>query len=126
MRQSISKKVPSTSEVVWILGSDTFIFKQYAGLENQLGWILNANSSFFLYFVSIQESLAAKLSISLLRHTDIVPADKAFFEAGMQCRKHNMNNMAFVFLNRFLDLTEVRIITMHSQITIFRVPPAAE
>ena len=55
----------------------------------------------------MQEPLAAKLSISMLRHTDIVPADKAFFEAGMQCRTHGMNNMAFVFLNRFLDLTEV-------------------
>ncbi|XP_033644927.1 intraflagellar transport protein 172 homolog [Asterias rubens] len=52
------------------------------------------------------EGLAAKLSISLLRHTDIVPADKAFFEAGMHARSQGMLNMAFVFLNRFLDLTE--------------------
>lgn len=32
------------------------------------------------------ESVAAKLSVSLLRHTDIIPADKAFFEAGTMCR----------------------------------------
>ena len=28
------------------------------------------------------ENMAAKLSVSLLRHTDMVPADKAFYEAG--------------------------------------------
>ncbi len=32
------------------------------------------------------ESVAAKLSTALLRHTDIVPADKAFFEAGVMCK----------------------------------------
>ncbi|XP_071962115.1 intraflagellar transport protein 172 homolog [Antedon mediterranea] len=52
------------------------------------------------------EVLAAKLSVALLRHTEIVPADKAFYEAGIQSRKQGWDNMAFVFLNRFLDLTE--------------------
>lgn len=32
------------------------------------------------------EPLAAKLSVSLLRHTDIIPADKAFYEAGQNCK----------------------------------------
>ena len=32
------------------------------------------------------ESVATKLSVSLLRHTDIVPADKAFYEAGIMCK----------------------------------------
>lgn len=32
------------------------------------------------------ESVAGKLCVSLLRHTDIVPADKAFYEAGMTCK----------------------------------------
>uniref|UniRef100_A0A665WKK4 Intraflagellar transport 172 n=1 Tax=Echeneis naucrates TaxID=173247 RepID=A0A665WKK4_ECHNA len=31
-------------------------------------------------------SVAAKLSVSLLRHTELVPADKAFYEAGLACR----------------------------------------
>ncbi|XP_052833703.1 intraflagellar transport protein 172 homolog [Octopus bimaculoides] len=31
-------------------------------------------------------AIAAKLSVSLLRHTDIVPADKAFYEAGLLCK----------------------------------------
>ncbi|CUT99105.1 intraflagellar transport protein 172 [Echinococcus multilocularis] len=51
--------------------------------------------------------LATKVSISLLRDSDIIPADKAFFEAGMQCRKLGWDSMAFVFLNRFLDLMEI-------------------
>lgn len=32
------------------------------------------------------DSVAAKLSISLLRYTDIIPADKAFYEAGIMCQ----------------------------------------
>lgn len=47
------------------------------------------------------------MSVSLLRDSDIIPADKAFFEAGTQCRKLGWDSMAFVFLNRFLDLMEV-------------------
>ena len=53
------------------------------------------------------EALVAKLSTSLLRHSDIVPADKAFYEAGLHCRAVDWENMAFVFSNRFLDLSEV-------------------
>ncbi|CAG5120000.1 unnamed protein product, partial [Candidula unifasciata] len=52
------------------------------------------------------ESIAGKLSVSLLRHTDVVPADKAFYEAGMLCKSLGWENMAFVFLNRYLDISE--------------------
>jgi intraflagellar transport protein 172 len=51
--------------------------------------------------------LVAKLSTSLLRHTDIIPADKAFYESGLHCRDVGWENMAFVFFNRFLDMSEV-------------------
>ncbi|CAB1340225.1 unnamed protein product, partial [Coregonus sp. 'balchen'] len=51
-------------------------------------------------------SVAAKLSISLLRHTELIPADKAFYEAGMAARALGWENMAFIFLNRFLDLSD--------------------
>jgi intraflagellar transport protein 172 len=43
---------------------------------------------------------AAKLSAALLRHSDLVPADKAFYEAGKDARAVGWNNMAFVFFNR--------------------------
>ena len=32
--------------------------------------------------------------------------DKAFYEAGTACKKTGWENMAFVFLNRYLDLYE--------------------
>ncbi|XP_053566907.1 LOW QUALITY PROTEIN: intraflagellar transport protein 172 homolog [Bombina bombina] len=56
--------------------------------------------------VSQLEVLAAKLSISLLRHTDLLPADKAFYEAGMAAKTMGWDNAAFIFLNRFVDLVD--------------------
>lgn len=53
------------------------------------------------------ETLVAKLSTSLLRHTDILPADKTFYESGVHCKAVGWENMAFIFFNRFLDLSEV-------------------
>uniref|UniRef100_A0A8C2A3K4 Intraflagellar transport protein 172 homolog n=1 Tax=Cyprinus carpio TaxID=7962 RepID=A0A8C2A3K4_CYPCA len=46
------------------------------------------------------------LSISLLRHTELIPADKAFYEAGLAAKAVDWENMAFIFLNRFLDLAD--------------------
>lgn len=51
-------------------------------------------------------AIATKLSISLLRHTDFIPADKAFYEAGTMCKTLGLGDMACVFLNRYLDLVE--------------------
>uniref|UniRef100_A0A7N8X0V8 Intraflagellar transport 172 n=1 Tax=Mastacembelus armatus TaxID=205130 RepID=A0A7N8X0V8_9TELE len=51
-------------------------------------------------------SIATKLSVSLLRHTELIPADKAFYEAGLACRAVGWENMAFIFLNHFLDLCD--------------------
>ena len=56
------------------------------------------------------ETVATKLCVALLRHTDVVPADKAFYEAGTQCKACGWENMAFVFLNRYLDMVEVSIL----------------
>mmetsp|Transcript_15284 Transcript_15284/g.25210 ORF Transcript_15284/g.25210 Transcript_15284/m.25210 type:complete len:1767 (+) Transcript_15284:218-5518(+) len=50
--------------------------------------------------------IACKLAVSLLRYCGEIPADKAFFEAGTSCRELGQLNMAFVFLNRYLDLSE--------------------
>nr|XP_046228660.1 intraflagellar transport protein 172 homolog isoform X2 [Scatophagus argus] len=51
-------------------------------------------------------TIAAKLSVSLLRHTELIPADKAFYEAGLACKAVGWENMAFIFLNHFLDLCD--------------------
>lgn len=60
-------------------------------------------------FHEIEElkELVAKLSVSLLRYTTYVQPDKAFYEAGTFCQAVGWENMAFVFYNRFLDLSEV-------------------
>merc|ERR1712070_203131 len=50
--------------------------------------------------------IACKLAMSMLRHTDLCPADRAFYEAGMACNQVGWEGMAFVFLNRYLDLSE--------------------
>jgi len=50
--------------------------------------------------------IAARLNVALVRYAGIVPADRAFYEAGMACRERNWLSMAFVFLNRYLDLSE--------------------
>jgi len=52
------------------------------------------------------KDITAKLAVSLLRYSGDIPADKAFYNAGMACKEVGWSNMAFVFLNRFLDLTE--------------------
>lgn len=54
----------------------------------------------------LSETLA-KLSVALVRYSGEIPADKAFYHAGMTCKAVGWSNMAFVFLNRFLDLTEM-------------------
>ncbi|XP_053239953.1 intraflagellar transport protein 172 homolog isoform X3 [Podarcis raffonei] len=52
------------------------------------------------------DTVAAKLSIALLRHTELIPADKAFYEAGSAAKGVGWENMAFIFLNHFLDLSD--------------------
>ncbi|GAB6029104.1 hypothetical protein CHUAL_004885 [Chamberlinius hualienensis] len=52
------------------------------------------------------EKIATKLNISLLRYTEIIPVDKAYYEAGMAAKKIGWENIAFAFLNRYLDLSE--------------------
>ena len=54
--------------------------------------------------------LATQISIALLRFTDLpsLPADKAFYEAGIACRDQGgaYEQIGFVFLNHYLDLAE--------------------
>ncbi|XP_015595286.1 intraflagellar transport protein 172 homolog [Cephus cinctus] len=51
-------------------------------------------------------NLVMKTSISLLRYTDILVADRSYYEAGLEARSAGLNSEAFVFLNHFLDLEE--------------------
>ncbi|XP_044747182.1 intraflagellar transport protein 172 homolog [Coccinella septempunctata] len=52
------------------------------------------------------KSIAVKISCALLRYSDIIPADKAYYEAGMDMKSEGRYSEAFVFLNHYLDLCE--------------------
>ncbi|MCO5605228.1 hypothetical protein L7F22_059408 [Adiantum nelumboides] len=52
------------------------------------------------------KELAAKHSVSLLRFVKSLPADLAFYDAGIACREVEWNDKAFVFFNRYLDIAE--------------------
>ena len=46
----------------------------------------------------------SKLCTSLLRYAKDIRADKAFLDAGEANRREGINNMAFMFFNRYIDL----------------------
>ena len=50
------------------------------------------------------QRVLAKLCTSLLRYTKEIRADKAFLDAGEANRREGINNMAFMFFNRYIDL----------------------
>ena len=56
---------------------------------------------------SVLETVAAKLSVSLLRHTDYIPADKAFFEAGLMCKVCRATTPPQPFYGPFSGTTRV-------------------
>jgi intraflagellar transport protein 172 len=51
--------------------------------------------------------LAAKLATSLIRYSGDIPADKTYYNAGIACKEVGVMNLAFIFLNRYLDLADV-------------------
>ncbi|EAX94453.1 selective LIM binding factor, putative [Trichomonas vaginalis G3] len=50
--------------------------------------------------------LASKASVSILRYSDIVPADYLFYKAGESMEKENNLDAALVFYNRFIDIAD--------------------
>lgn len=52
------------------------------------------------------QSIGVKITTALLRYTDIIPCDKAFFEAGLDLRQLGRESEAFVILNHYLDVCE--------------------
>jgi intraflagellar transport protein 172 len=51
--------------------------------------------------------LALRASISVLRYSDLIPADFLFYHAGELCRLAGKPEFALVYLNRFVDIYEV-------------------
>lgn len=52
------------------------------------------------------QTLAVRISVALLRYTDIIPVDKGYYEAGMDLRSLGRESEAFVVLNHYLDVCE--------------------
>lgn len=50
--------------------------------------------------------LADRLSVALLRYTELIPVDKAFYEAGTALRNAGRDGEAFVMLNHYLDVCD--------------------
>lgn len=53
------------------------------------------------------KSLAAKNAVALLRYTMEYSVDRAFYEAGKLCKEAGWGNLAFVYLNRFVDVSDL-------------------
>lgn len=51
-------------------------------------------------------NVGIKISVALLRYTELIPVDKAFFEAGMDLRSVGRDSEAFVLLNHYLDVCD--------------------
>merc|ERR1719240_2456995 len=47
-----------------------------------------------------------KISVALCRYCTEFPVDRAFYQAGMDCKNAGNINMAFFFLNRYLDIAD--------------------
>jgi intraflagellar transport protein 172 len=50
--------------------------------------------------------VAVKTSITLLKYPSIIPQDKAFYQAGIVAKEAGITNLAFMLLNRYVDLAE--------------------
>lgn len=76
---------------------------------NEFEQLLMAIHYYHLYITCMQHGLrgiALKIAITLIRYSGIIPIDKTFFLAGTLAREQGHDNLAFVLLNRYIDLTE--------------------
>jgi intraflagellar transport protein 172 len=51
-------------------------------------------------------TLYTHICVALLRYTRSVRVDRAFYDAGLACKEEGLLSMAFIFLNRYLDLAD--------------------
>lgn len=62
-----------------------------------------------MFYVCTQNGMkeqAAKVSVTLLKYITYVPADKAYYKAGIACKDGGNLNLAFLLLNRYVDIAE--------------------
>lgn len=56
--------------------------------------------------VAALSAIALRLSVAVLRYTEHIPVDKAFYEAGQALRQAGRDAEAFVMLNHYLDVCD--------------------
>jgi intraflagellar transport protein 172 len=91
--------IAALREVLYRLGSR----------KQEVEELLMATHYQHMYFQATQlglKDIAAKCAITLLKYPTIIPHDKAFYQAGQACKELGITNLAFVLLNRYIDLTE--------------------
>lgn len=71
--------------------------------------------------------IAVKISVALLRYTDLIPVDKGYFEAGMDLRAVGRESEAFILINHYLDVCEAieedsGMLVDHSDLTVTDFP----
>ena len=52
------------------------------------------------------KDIAAKCAVTLLKYPSIIPQDRAFYQAGMIAMEMDLTSVAFVLLNRYVDIAE--------------------
>lgn len=58
----------------------------------------------YQYTKKTLDPLVAKTAVSLVRFLDLTSLDKPFLEAGQACQRIGMDEIAFVYLNRYIDI----------------------
>ena len=101
------------SESNVLFDSDVQIGNQHdaLGVHTSDGFeqLLMATHYYNLYLTCMQHGLkgiALKISVTLIRYAGIIPIDKVFYLAGTIARDQGHDNLAFLLLNRYIDLTE--------------------
>lgn len=80
--------------------NDTDLFEQYLLIAHYY-----ATRAACREVPSLQQ-IGVKISVAILRYTEWIPVDKAFYEAGMDLRSLGRECEAFVILNHYLDVCE--------------------
>ena len=92
--------------------------KETASMMNHLQMTIHYTQRMILCIKHHLNELACKCAITLMRYSVIflgngkvytlIPADKAFYQAGILCRDEGFMSLSFIFLNHYIDHVEVR------------------
>ncbi|KAF4675176.1 hypothetical protein FOL47_008183 [Perkinsus chesapeaki] len=88
------------SVIIATASSDHEVLIQYL-MACHLMWIGFVSKKY-----RVIEKVICKAAVSLCRYCSVVPVDRVFYNAGVECKRCGDISMAFFFLNRYLDLVD--------------------